>query len=346
MFYKNPKNILIMSKNYKEVSSFDTQQRLPNFQKNKFEEEFFQNLNQILIPMQNMVEKQAVLRLDYPIILILGTQRSGSTLLSQILASRLDIGYPSNLMARFYETPAVGALMQKILIGDRFHECRQYKSQHGVTKRIEEPHEFGYFWSRHLGICEDVHEPDARDLQKVNIAQLNAELNTILNIFEKPLLFKCLLCDFFIPVLKQIPNVFFIDLQRNLIDVAESVWRVRQERLGSVDKWWSLRTRNYASLKNLPPEEQIARQLLEIRHAIDRDLGQVDQERKMVITYEELVQAPEGIIDNFAQKLQQIGCSILKVGNPVSNLSAPVRMGEENPMRIKLRQALADAASQ
>lgn len=333
-----------MNNNYKEKSSFDAQERLTEFQKNKFEEEVLQNLNQLLIPLQNMFETQAFVQVNQPVILILGTQRSGSTLLSQILASRLNVGYPSNLMARFYETPAVGAFMQKILIGDRFHECRQYKSQHGVTKRIEEPHEFGYFWSRHLGICDDVHEPDEQDLQKVNIEKLIAELNVIVNVFEKPVLFKCLLCDFFIPILNQLPNVFFIDLQRNLVDVAESVWRVRQERLGSVDKWWSLRTRNYPILKKLPPEQQIAGQLLATRYAIERDLAQVSNDRKIVIVYEELVEAPEVIIDSFVTKMAQIGFNIPKVGHPVSNLSARQGVGEENTVRSKLRQALEDAA--
>ncbi|AFY41474.1 sulfotransferase [Nostoc sp. PCC 7107] len=335
-----------MNNNYKEKSSFDTEERLTAFKKNQFEEEILQNLNQLLIPLQNKFENQAVVQVNEPIVLILGTQRSGSTLLSQILASRLDIGYPSNLMARFYETPAVGAFMQKILIGDRFQKCRQYKSQHGVTKRIEEPHEFGYFWSRHLGVCDDVHEPDEQDLQKVNLEKLTEELNAIANVFAQPVIFKCLLCDFFIPILNQIPNVFFIDLQRNLVDVAESVWRVRKERLGSVDKWWSFRTRNYSLLKELPPEEQIAGQLLAIRHVITRDLAQVSNERKMVISYEELVQAPEVIIDSFVKKMAHIGCDIPKVGHPVANLSAPQRIGEENPVRLKLRQALEDAAIQ
>ncbi|MBE9207149.1 sulfotransferase [Nostoc sp. LEGE 06077] len=335
-----------MNNNYKEKSSFDVKERLTTFQRNQFEEEILQNLNQLLIPLQNKFENQPVVQVNEPIILILGTQRSGSTLLSQILASRLNIGYPSNLMARFYETPAVGAFMQRILIGDRFHECRQYKSQHGVTNRIEEPHEFGYFWSRHLGVCDDVHEPDEQDLEKVNLEKLTEELNAIVNVFAQPVIFKCLLCDFFIPVLNQIPNVFFIDLQRNLVDVAESVWRVRQERLGSVDKWWSFRTRNYPTLKELPPEQQIAGQLLATRHSITRDLAQVSNERKMVISYEELVQAPEVIIDSFVKKMAHIGYNIPKVGQPVANLSAPQRVGEENLVRLKLRQALEDAARQ
>ena len=261
----------------------DVEDRLPAFRKDANEESSTQLINECLAPIQKRFETAATK--SYPILLILGTQRSGTTLLYQLLASRLDIGYPSNLMARFYEVPSVGVFLQKILIGSRLHEKRRYESMHGATKDIEDPHEFGYFWSRHLGVCSDVHEPDNNELKKVDIKRLKIELDSIIGLFDKPVVFKCLLADFFIPLLKEIPNILFVDLRRNLIDTAYSTLRVREERLGSIRKWWSLRPKNYPLLRELSPMQQIAGQIMAIRKAIERDLANVEEERKLVVQY-------------------------------------------------------------
>ena len=325
---------------YKKNSSFDADDRLPTFAKDSYEERIIQLLNESLSDIQKTLER-AITYSNYPIILIIGTPRSGSTLLTQLLTSRLDVGYPSNLMARFYEAPSVGAFLQKRLIGNRFQDCREYKSLHGITTNIEEPHEFGYFWSRHLGVCGDVHEPDELQMENVRIEKLEKELNSIVKIFDKPVIFKSILGDFFIPILRQIPNVFFVDLQRNLLDVAQSFWKVRQERLGSVNKWWSLKPRNYLILKDLSPPEQIVGQILAIRRAIESNLANVENERKMVIHYEDLVKAPEAVIDTLIQKLLPIGCSLKKVGTPIAELDFPKPVAIETTTRLELEKALA-----
>ncbi|MBW2004571.1 MAG: sulfotransferase [Deltaproteobacteria bacterium] len=305
--------------NYKKISSFDADERLPQFRKKKEQEDIVQLINEGLQSIQQMFEKNKT-ESNHQILLILGAPRSGTTLLSQMLASRLDVGYPSNLMARFYEAPAVGAFLQETLIKNRFHNYKKYQSIHGTTQRIEEPHEFGYFWSRHLAASEDVHEPDDNRIKEIDIRDLNTELQSVVSIFKKPVVFKCPLGNFFIPVLRLIPNIFFIDLQRNLLELAQSIWRVRQERLGSAEKWWSLRPRHYYQLKRLPPAQQIAGQILAIRSAITRGLSDVEENRKLVINYEELIKEPEAVIDKVIQKLLRLKSHVKKVGEPISYL--------------------------
>lgn len=330
---------------YKNVSSFDTDDRLLAFRKGEREESIVQLINEQLHSIQQAFEGETAEA--YPLILlILGIPRSGSTLLSQVLASRLNLGYPSNLMARFYETPAVGAFLQKILIGSRFQNRRQYESIHGVTRDVEEPHEFGYFWSRHLGVCKEVHEPNKDEIKKVNVEKLNIELQSVAAVFGKPVVFKCPLGNFFIPVLKQIPNVLFIDLQRNLIEVAQSFWHVRQERLGSVKKWWSLRTRNYHQLKKLPPLQQIAGQILAIREAVETHLPTVEAHRRIVIHYEMLTESPENVVDDIRQKLLQIDCRVQKVGKPIPDFTFPDRNRIEDQLSSQFKNAFASLGAE
>ena len=326
---------------YKLISSFDADSRLQEFKKSKREEEFIQQINKCLLPLQKLFEQEGhnSRHASHSIILILGTPRSGSTLLSQVIASRLDVGYPSNLMARFYETPAVGAYLQKILIGNRFHKCRKYKSVHGVTQSIEEPHEFGYFWARFLGVCKDVHEPNKIEMKKVNFEKLNANLNSIVNVFDKTVVFKCPLGNFFIPILKCLKNVFFIDMRRHLLDTACSCWRVREERFGSVDTWWSLRPSNYALLKELPPAQQIAGQLLAIRNTIDKGLNDIEESRKIIVQYEHFTQKPEIVIDDLVLKLKKNGILCSKVGLPVPPLPESHSIEGMNKDNVSLLRA-------
>ena len=50
-----------------------------------------------------------------PIVFVLGAPRSGTTLLTQWLAASGHFGVPSNLLARFYEAPYIGGLVQRLL---------------------------------------------------------------------------------------------------------------------------------------------------------------------------------------------------------------------------------------
>ncbi|MBW1978980.1 MAG: sulfotransferase [Deltaproteobacteria bacterium] len=327
--------------NYKKISSFDTEDRLPTFRKNLVEEFIVQRINDHLRPVQKFFAKETRKR-NHQILLILGAPRSGSTLLNQVLVSRLDLGYPSNLMARFYEAPAVGAFLQKLLIKDRIKDLRKYKSIHGVTELIEEPHEFGYFWSRHLAVSEDVHEPNENEIHAVNIRNLDNELQTIISIFNKSVIFKCLLVNFFIPVLKQIPNILFIDLQRNPIELARSIWLVRQERLGNVEKWWSLRPRNYSFLKRLTPAQQIAGQILAIRASIANGLSCVEENRKLTVSYENLIRNPEAVIDRTVEKIFRLGARVEKIGEPISYVGHPGKKNLDPAIESEIVKAFDD----
>jgi len=326
---------------YKKISSFDAAERLPQYRKDDAEEDILELINKQLVSIQGHLEA-AALNTGHGILLILGVPRSGTTLLHQVLASRLDVGYCSNLMARFYEAPAVGAFLQSGLIGNRLQNQRKYKSTHGVTKNIEEPHEFGYFWSRHLGVCNDTHEPNDGDIINVNIERLNAELQSVISVFNKSVVFKCLLGNFFISVLKKIPNVFFLDMHRNLIDLALSFWRVREERLGSVHKWWSIRPGNYTELKELNPVQQIVGQITAIRNAVTRDLATVEDNRKAVIHYESLVKAPERIVDELVKKFVAAGFHIEKVGEPIPELQFPKKREIDNDLLSEFKRAFEE----
>ena len=168
---------------YRVWSSFDQKWRINEYQKNAKDEILIKKMNGLLAQLND--EASDIGGEPSPSILLISGPRTGSTLITQVLVSRLNLGYPSNLMARFFEAPCIGAFLQERLIGDRIHQLRAYKSVHGVTTLVEEPLEFGYFWSRFLILPgKDVHQPsDESEYAYVDIKMLNEELIKISKVF-------------------------------------------------------------------------------------------------------------------------------------------------------------------
>ena len=67
------------------------------FQKERKEEDFLKYFNQILQPHHD--EEYAELEETMPTLHVIGVPRSGTTLMTQLLATSLDIGYINNLIA-------------------------------------------------------------------------------------------------------------------------------------------------------------------------------------------------------------------------------------------------------
>ncbi|MBT8189929.1 MAG: sulfotransferase, partial [Bacteroidia bacterium] len=84
-----------------------------------------------------------------PILFILGSQRSGSTLLSQMLINHFELGYPNNFIARFWKAPLIGTILYDQIFTSK--PRLDYTSTLGYTDGPHGPHEFGYFWKSYLG---------------------------------------------------------------------------------------------------------------------------------------------------------------------------------------------------
>lgn len=304
---------------YRAWSSFDQKWRVSEYQKDSQEELLIKKINDVLSSLNDDICESGYE--PSPSILLISGPRTGSTLITQVLVSRLNLGYPSNLMARFFEAPCIGAFLQKKLIGNRIHQLRDYNSLHGVTNLVEEPHEFGYFWSRFLILPnKDVHQPsDESEYDSVNIDMLNSELIKISRVFDKPVLYKCPLGVFFLPVLNKLENVFFIFLERDDISTASSILKTRKKRFGNISLWWSLRPYNYHTLKTLLPEEQVAGQIIEIKKAIENGKSLIDESRQFTINFRHFLTEPESAIEQLCEKYKIFANKELeKAGKPVS----------------------------
>jgi len=205
-------------------------------------------LNGMLSVCQDKVN-QKYTRTRFPVVLIMGLPRSGTTLFFQWLAESKHWGYPSNIVSRFYGAPYIGARVQQILLENDykneitgFQKTDPYFSSLGKTKGAAAPHEFWYFWRRFFPLCEDADIVSPETLEKVDTARLNAELATLEAALEKPLAMKAMLLNWHIPFLdKAFEKVLFVHVKRDPIYVMQSILEGRQKNFGSIEQWYAFK---------------------------------------------------------------------------------------------------------
>ena len=299
-------------------------------------EETLRSANRCLKGLENELTEQARDLPDPPLVFIVYVPRSGSTVLSQLLARTGHFNYISNFQARFWLAPYVGGIVEKSL-GPR--DCSEIplQSRHGLTETISSPSEFSYFWQHWLKF-ED-HQPHTLDDQqwrRVDLAGIRREIRQIGSLRSGPLFFKKewlgMNAGYF---LKAFPSLKVIHVRRDPADVARSIAAARRAVYGAVDTWWAGRPAAYAQLRELPWREQIAGQI----HGILADTSRWEAaypDRFMSIDYERLT-------TDVPAAFRRIG-DFLNVEVPADRL--PRRLALPRRSRVaddhQLQRALAD----
>ena len=290
-------------------------ERRQEFERNEKLEGLLQEINSILeIAEDRILERYHMPR--YPVVLIVGCGRSGSTLMLQWLARTGRFAFPTNLLSRFYAAPYIGARIQQMLTDPQFNFRNElgefsneinFSSLLGKTQGLLAPNEFWYFWRRFFPYGE-IQYLDDQALEKVDVSSFVAELAAIEAAFGKPLALKGLIINWNIPFLSSIlDKVLFIHVTRHPLYNAQSLLEARTSFFGNQRQWYSFKPREYDDLKDLNPYEQVASQVYFTNRAIEKGLAQIDNSRWMKISYEEFCDAPAEVFKQILGKLEQQG---------------------------------------
>lgn len=257
-----------MNANFKNISSFDRHDRIDKYKESSLNEKILDALNSNLFNVEQLV-RASVEGVPRRSIIITGTPRSGSTFLYQSMASRAGFGYVSNLMARFYSAPLVGAWLQNQLIKSEISELSKFSSTHGVTDRVYEPHEFGFFWGQHMPFIRDNHEDVDNEVFIKSLIEMENKLSSIAGVFGRTVVYKCMIAPFVLESILENTSVFVVHIKRNIDEVIDSILEVRKERLGSYDKWWSIRPAGWRDVADLDSRKQVRYQCESVLRAIE-----------------------------------------------------------------------------
>ena len=277
--------------------------RVDRYRKNDALESLLQAMNQRLAATRFAVPSAGP-EPTWPVTFVVGLQRSGTTLLMQLLTRAFDFGYADNVVARFWGAPEVGVLVSRSLraeLGEAAEPTQAgFSSDYGTTDGPQGPHEFGYFWSRWFDFA-DAHELPASMLAKVDRDGLRAALAAMEAAWQKPLVFKAVPLSLNLPFLAEcLPDALFVHVERDPLWVAHSTLCGRTERYGSADAWGSLKPAGWQAQRERSPAEQVAWQIDRSRGRVREGLHAIDPARVRTVRYEDLCDAPQAELDRLA----------------------------------------------
>ena len=288
----------------------------------KIGEEFTksENLEDALCRINAVIADESVNdahELANPTMLIMGCPRSGSTLFMQWISELGCFGYPSNLIARFYGNPAFGCEVQRALVDfDKENQIglalqkQEFDSSLGRTQGASAPSEFWYYWRRFFKF-NDVQKLSQSELKSADFNGFIKGLAGMEKSLGLPLVMKGMLLNWHIEYLsKRCPLFFFVQIQRDLFYVAQSILESRERYCGSRKGWWSLKPPGYHDWLHMSPIEQVAAQVVYTERAVLEGMKQISTDRKMKIDYADFCMDPESIFREIAGKYKNLGCDI------------------------------------
>lgn len=232
---------------------------------------------------------------NFPTIHILGAPRSGTTLALQLLSEHFDVGYINNLIASFWKAPLFGISLSQKLLSSNYQSS--YSSKFGRTDNIQEPHEFGYFWNYHLKY-DDFQQRDVDHEKKIEWGYFSSLLKNMCKAFGKPLLFKSFLYGFHAKkAVEELEKTIFIYLRRDLIDNAMSILKMRKKYLGSLDKWASIKPKQYSFLKEQNNYVQVVGQILFLEIEYLKQLKAIPEKNYLILNYNKLCENPGDTVE-------------------------------------------------
>lgn len=276
---------------------------------------------------------------QYPVIFIAGTQRSGTTLLMQLMKAYFEVGYVSNLMARFWKAPYIGALLFNELHRKGTPQPPDFISELGGTYNYEGPHEFGYFWQYWFPYNE-THQTSERDLEVMDVQFFRQELAAIEGVFDAPLVFKNpIVFSLNMAALAAIlPNAVFLVCKRDPLYIAQSTLLSRLKFHSQKEQWFSIKPREYTWLKNRPYPEQIAGQIFYTEQRIAYALEQIAAQRYCMIEYDDLCANPGEQLRRIQEMIAGVGYELKRTDfNPAPFQNTNVQKVENEEFELLKR---------
>ena len=305
-----------------------------SYSKSKSEEIFFKELNDILQNASFSPIQSAIPVDDLPLIYIIGAPRSGTTLLYQLIARHLSVGYINNLIARFWQRPSVGIRLSRANFLDQQRHEILLESAYGRSPDIVGPHEFSYFWQDWLDYFdEETGTYQARPDEMIDKQGLKNVLeNEILAVFETATVFKYQRAGFYARLLTHLhPKSLFIYIKREEEATVRSILASRKRIHGTYEQWWSLKPSRFP-FENLgkDPVKDVVMQVQNIHSDFEKQLSHQDV-NVLHIHYEELCEAPHQTLSTISGAVNDMGCNLDLMGDiPDLQVSKTIQNLPEN----------------
>ena len=246
----------------------------------------------------------------WPVTFIVATPRSASTLFQQLALSTMRIGYVSNVMARFWRAPVLGAVLARDLDDPDYVSHLKSHGTYYNAPGAQEPHEWGWFWRHWLRLEGDDHYCDPA--RPIDGAGLCRKLAAVEAVKDAPLVFDNVFAMANLDVLRAaLPRVLAVRIRRDPYFVCNSILNARIDRYGDVGAFFSHRPRAIeAILAVADPVEQVVQQVRAIVDEIADSLTPMAPADVLSVEYPDIIGAPQAVMRRFAAFLAGHGAPV------------------------------------
>ncbi len=260
----------------------------------------------LLAPLETILERRG--RADEgadekPVCFIVGPPRSGSTLLYELLVTRFQCGYFTNLAKRLFRVPVVATWLCR---NEMRRRSGSFDSVYGELEGRAAPNEAGRIWSHWMPYAA----PYFLDAPGLTPERMRRKLDAIGRIAGQPMIVKNMILQSDFPLLKKtFPNAIFIYVERDWADNARSLVRAREDK-ASMDEtgWWSLRPTGWEAYAKAGPVEQSCAQVMLSHRDLETGLETLtDTGRVIKVSYERLCTSPDEVLSEIGAFFDQNG---------------------------------------
>lgn len=237
-----------------------------------------------------------------PVSFIFSQPRAASSLFLQLASSTTSVAYITNLMARFWRAPYIGALLDRDTVTDNF--LSNFQSGH-VTTGAHEPHEWGWFWRHWLKLEGDEHY--CRDPRDIDWDGLLSKLAAVEHAFDGPLIIDNVFPMANFDLIRQrSPRSLVIHIQRNLFYVCNSLVNARLDRHKDLTVFYGNRPRNIDEILSISdPIEQIVAQVYSTEMEIRGTLSRLETESILAVHYDRMIEAPSVVMEDLSRFMRR-----------------------------------------
>jgi len=292
-----------------------------------------------LAPLERRVLERYKNKERWPHVFILGAPRSGTSLFYELLVSRYQFSFFSNLAHRFWKTPVAASYVGRKIITSR---SGAYQSTYGHISGWSSPNEGGWIWQRWL---VDGPWADESILSNLPVDEMRATLAAMSNIFTAPFVNKNVMHSNRIRLLNALfPECLFIEVRRDPTETVRSIIRAQRRHKGPEhdnDGWWSVRPSSAGGADMI---ERACRQVKGIATDIAKDCAHLDRDCLHIVDYAALCSDPHKTLAQTAAFLENHGVPMtLRAEVPdrfeVSNIK-PLSVGEEKQIAVDLEKSV------
>lgn len=257
-------------------------------------------LNVIAQPLEKLWSTDEDLKyLDmFPPVFLIGSPRSGTTVLYQLLCKHLQFGYINNFVSNWPKAPLTATKLYKYF--SKNSNPIDLKSKFGRSNLMSGPSEYGEFWYRWF---ERSHK---LKLNNNIINKLRIEISGLTKIHNRPLIFKNVVHSMRILELKKVfQKSVFIVLKRKKLDIAQSILNARIKLYNDKNHPFSVVSSQDQLNPQIPYERAIAIQINSIYSNIRLAKNTLGKSNFIFVNYKDLCINTEDVLKKIQNELAE-----------------------------------------